>query len=60
VSPRQVHPHGEHRAIGVTRIGTFPNSGVREFMPPDPGEMLDWILVLDDVLKNYSPPGAAQ
>jgi hypothetical protein len=55
-----VHPHGEHRAIGVTRIGTFPNSGVREFMPPDPGEMLDWILVLDDVLKNYSPPGAAQ
>ncbi|MDB6036627.1 MAG: hypothetical protein JWM99_468, partial [Verrucomicrobiales bacterium] len=38
-------------------IGTFPNSGEREFMPPDKGEMIDWILVLDDTSKNYSIPG---
>ncbi|MBE0656359.1 MAG: glycoside hydrolase family 140 protein, partial [Bryobacteraceae bacterium] len=44
----------------ATLIGTFPNSGVREFTPPDPGEMLDWVLVLDDASKNYGPPGVAQ
>ena len=37
--------------------GTFPASGEREFMPPDPGEMLDWVLVLDDAAKNYGAPG---
>ena len=39
-------------------IGTFENSGVREFTPPDYGEMLDWVLVLDDASKGYRPPGA--
>jgi len=38
-------------------IGEFPNSGEREFTPPDYGEMLDWVLVLDEVAKNYPPPG---
>lgn len=38
-------------------IGTFPNHGVREFTPPDAGEMLDWVLVLDDAAKKYPPPG---
>jgi len=38
-------------------IGTFPNSGEREFTPPDQGEMLDWVLVLDDASKSYPPPG---
>src|SRR6266540_4008741 len=38
-------------------IGTLPNTGEREFTPPDPGEMLDWVLVLDDAAKGYSPPG---
>jgi len=28
-----------------------------EFTPPDKGEMLDWVLVLDDVAKNYQTPG---
>lgn len=42
----------------AARIGTFPNSGVRQFSPPDPGEMLDWVLVLDDTSKNFGPPGA--
>ena len=25
--------------------------------PPDAGEMIDWVLVLDDASKNYPPPG---
>lgn len=43
---------------GVAKpIGEFPTTGVREFVPPDKGEMLDWVLVLDDSAKNYPTPG---
>ena len=38
-------------------IGTFPSEGQRQFVPPAPGEMLDWVLVLDDASKGYPPPG---
>jgi hypothetical protein len=38
-------------------IGVFDGKGTREFAPPDPGEMLDWVLVLDDAARNYPPPG---
>jgi hypothetical protein len=31
--------------------------GDREFTPPANGEMIDWVLVLDDAAKNYPPPG---
>jgi hypothetical protein len=41
-------------------IGVFPNSGERAFTPPDRGEMLDWVLVLDDESKRYPPPGSRQ
>lgn len=41
----------------ATAIGDFSNTGEREFTPPDNGEMLDWVLVLDDAAKNYPPPG---
>jgi hypothetical protein len=40
-----------------TEIGTFENKGERDFTPPDPGEMADWVLVLDDATKNYPAPG---
>ena len=40
-------------------IGSFPAAGEREFTPPDRGEMLDWVLVLDDAARNYSAPGAS-
>jgi len=40
-------------------IGEFPNTGEREFSPPDKGEMIDWVLVLDDAGKNYPAPGAS-
>lgn len=38
-------------------IGEFENQGQREFTPPDYGEQLDWVLVLDDSAKNYPTPG---
>jgi hypothetical protein len=38
-------------------IGLFENKGEREFTPPDYGEMIDWILVLDDSSRNFPPPG---
>ncbi len=41
----------------ATPIGTFANSGERTFTPPDAGEMLDWVLVLDDESKDYPAPG---
>jgi hypothetical protein len=44
----------------ATAIGEFPNTGAREFLPPNPGEHLDWILVLDDASQDFSPPGAAR
>jgi hypothetical protein len=37
--------------------GTFPNTGERDFTPPSKGELLDWVLVLDDASKNYPAPG---
>jgi hypothetical protein len=46
------------RSGSAAMIGDFANSGEREFMPPNPGEHLDWVLVLDDVAKGYPPPGA--
>lgn len=44
---------------GTSRlIGTFKASGQREFRPPDYGEMLDWVLVLDDASKGFPAPGS--
>jgi hypothetical protein len=41
----------------ATEIGTFPNTGTRRFTPPDPGELTDWVLVLDAAAKNFPAPG---
>jgi hypothetical protein len=38
-------------------IGVFTSEGLREFTPPDFGEMIDWVLVLDDGTKGYPAPG---
>ncbi len=43
----------------ATAIGEFADIGELEFTPPDPGEHLDWVLVLDDAARGYPPPGAA-
>jgi hypothetical protein len=41
----------------ATAIGHFPNRGEHRFNPPQPGEELDWVLVLDDAANGYPPPG---
>lgn len=39
------------------RIGIFKNSGEMEFTPPEPGEVQDWVLVIDDASCSYPAPG---
>ena len=40
--------------------GTFENHGTKEFDPPGrPKRGNDWVLVLDDATKDFSPPGSA-
>lgn len=42
----------------ATKIGKFVNDGKpRSFIPPMPGEAMDWVLVLDDAAKKYPAPG---
>ena len=41
----------------ATVIGTFDNQGQRQFTPPNHGEMLDWVLILDDAARQYPAPG---
>ena len=42
----------------ATKIGTFVNDKKeREFVPPAKGELLDWVLVLDDAEYRYPKPG---
>jgi hypothetical protein len=48
------------RTGAATRIGEFPNTGLREFTPPNPGEAVDWVLVLDDATQHFPPPGQPQ
>jgi len=47
--------NGEAKAIG-----TYPNTGEREFISPNPGEDQDWVLVLDDAAKKFPPPGRSK
>ena len=36
----------------------FPNDGAEgTFTSPSPGELLDWVLVVDDAAAGYPPPG---
>lgn len=42
----------------ATAIGTLDDKTDRTFTPPEPGEALDWVLVLDDASKVYGAPGA--
>ncbi|MGV3724398.1 MAG: glycoside hydrolase family 140 protein [Actinomycetota bacterium] len=45
------------RTGAAQAIGELPNSGVRRFTPPNPGEHLDWVLVLDDASRGFGAPG---
>ena len=41
----------------ATLVAVCENKGEREFTAPDAGEMLDWVLVLDDAAKQFPKPG---
>lgn len=41
----------------ATRIGDYDRSALPAFVPPSPGELLDWVLVLDEAAQNWPPPG---
>lgn len=45
------------RTGASTAAGEFPNAGIRRFDPPTPGELTDWVLVLDDASKGFGPLG---
>lgn len=38
-------------------LGTFRKQGIQSFTPPTPGELLDWVLVLDDASRGFPAPG---
>ena len=38
-------------------LGQFDTTGQREFVPPNPDDDLDWVLVLDSAAKHFPPPG---
>ncbi len=39
------------------KIGNFSNEGTCTFVPLQPGENLDWVLVLDDAAAGFKAPG---
>jgi hypothetical protein len=41
-------------------IGEFPHKSNMRFFPPTKGEKEDWVLVLDDVSKNFGVPGRSR
>jgi hypothetical protein len=40
----------------ATLIGSYANSGTRNFTPPDAN---DWVLVIDDASANLPAPGSS-
>lgn len=46
----------------ATDLGEFAHSGavVQEFTPPDAGENVDWVLVVDDASRNFAAPGTVK
>ncbi|MFH1500200.1 MAG: glycoside hydrolase family 140 protein [Verrucomicrobiota bacterium] len=41
----------------ATLIDEADNTGERAFTPPDEGEAIDWVLVIDDVARGFNAPG---
>jgi hypothetical protein len=41
----------------ATAIGEFVGKSRQAFRPPDPGENVDWVLVLDSLDAKFGPPG---
>jgi hypothetical protein len=45
------------RTGAATVAGEFLNEGEREFLSPTPGEVVDWVLVLDQSSQGFGAPG---
>lgn len=45
------------RTGAATAAGEFSNTGTRGFLSPTPGEVVDWVLVLDQASQCYAAPG---
>lgn len=45
------------RTGAATQAGEFPNTGEQAFVPPAPGEDIDWVLVLDQASQGFGAPG---
>lgn len=43
----------------ASRAGEFDRVAERSFTPPTEGELLDWVLVIDDAAAGFPPPGAS-
>jgi len=41
----------------ATVAGEWTNEGEREFISPTPGEVIDWVLVLDQASQGFGAPG---
>ncbi len=58
ISGSKVHAWWFNPRTGKAKsIGEFANEGIKEFSPPDLGEAIDWVLVLDDASKRFPAPG---
>jgi Protein of unknown function (DUF4038)/Putative collagen-binding domain of a collagenase len=45
---------------GHVDLGVFRRSSLIEVTPPFKGEDLDWILVIDDTVQDFPPPGSGK
>lgn len=46
------------RTGAAVSAGRILKTDTHRFTPPDPGETIDWILVLDDAAQDFPAPGA--
>ncbi len=46
------------RSGGATELGVFDKRREMEFLAPTTGRSHDWVLVLEDASRGYSPPGS--
>jgi len=45
------------RTGAATAAGEYRGAGLQEFTPPNAGQGVDWVLVLDDAARNFAAPG---
>jgi len=58
LSGRRIHAWWFNPRDGkATSLGTFEKKPRQTFTPPTPGELTDWVLVLDDASMSFPAPG---